>query len=143
MIFNKILNITDEDVVIQDDIEVLNQWRNSLEAQLTTILAGVDTWQSLPYNRKIAYQYLFILHKIVKNRLNECYLKKRAEGALIRQDKINERSFAMEFMITAKRELRREDYSRILKKVHAERKEKKEERLRLFFAIQSAKERPK
>ena len=115
MIFNKELGITEEDVLNQEDIKILNTWRVSIESQMVSLLAGTDDYRNLPHRKKIKYQYLFSLRRMVKHRISECLFEiKKDSGWISERSKRKDRTLSMEFMRIAKRELSKEEYSRLL-----------------------------
>ena len=111
MIYNKELNITEEDVVKETDIEVLLRWRTSIESQITSMLAGVDSWTMLPDKKKTAYKYMFTFNKMIRRQIG---VVRRENGWVSERSKRKDRSLSMVFMQVAKKELRKEDYARLL-----------------------------
>lgn len=117
MIFDKELNLSEEDISNSTNIEQLSNWKNSLSSKLTSILNRyeVNGWQELPIKAKTAYRYSFSLYKSCGRRLAFLYEQsKSASGYVSEKDKRKNRALCNKFMEVAKRELPKDLYERIL-----------------------------
>lgn len=117
MITNKQLGITEEDVMLEQDIETLADWRADLDTQIASILAhnSVNSWRELPPKAKSAYTYVVALQKIVKKRIGDISEVMKIEtGYRSERQKRKDRHLAGVFMEVAKKELPKDDYARLL-----------------------------
>lgn len=129
MIYNKELNISEDDISVEDDLQTLAYWRDALNAQLTSILNrfGVDNSQELPLAAKRAYRYIHTLERMAYKRYGALKMDIAvANGYIHESARRKERNLASKFMEISKRELSTEDYSRILELAKNELKENME-----------------
>lgn len=117
MIENKELGITEEDVLKETDIQILNSWRNSLQSQMTSILNRFDVTHhnELPVSAKRAYRYIKTLDRIIASRYGVLVTEmKVSNGYVSERAKRRNRTLIAKFMEVAKRELDKSEYKRIL-----------------------------
>lgn len=115
--YNKALNITDEDVSQENNLETLNIWKRSINVQITELLQDVNNWQELPYKGKVLYKCLFSFRKIINSRIGEV---KFIQGYRSERSLRKDRTLSMIFMQKAKEILDKETYIKILSAAQAE-----------------------
>ena len=117
MIVNKELNISGNDILLQNDLSILREWKQHLDSVLTSILNhhNADNWYLLPPKTKSAYRYQYSLNLMVRKRIGVIVTDaKIANGYVSERSKKRDRTLSNKFMEVAKRELNKTEYNRLL-----------------------------
>ena len=107
MLFNKKLNITDEDISIQSDISVLTEWRNSVNIELVDAKRRLLLAENPDEMKRIETSrfYLVKFQMLLENRIKQLKYDSKKDVLLMRK-----------FMKVAKEVLTKEQYEDILEK---------------------------
>lgn len=115
--YNSDLNISHEDVDVQTDVNVLNNWNLSLSEIEASILNrySVNSWKELPVKAKNKVRRIYLFRRYVRSRIASLLNEERKEnGYQSERSRRKDRTLVAKFMEVAKRELPKDVYNHIL-----------------------------
>jgi len=116
--WNKFLGITDEDVIIERDLSVLNEWYETLQAAIQSELVRYDVRDAVDLpdfcRKKVRYWTVFL--KMIRKRASHIKQELALEHGLIlsQKERRAQRGLKYAFYSVCSKELPQEEFERLL-----------------------------